>query len=407
MPWPVPWLRGVLLMGASHAMVADGQPRVWVTPAEGLAASRVRVQEGDSLLKPAMEALKARAHEALAAGPFSVVSDALVPPSGDKHDYMSVGPYWWPNPKTPDGLPYVRRDGEVNPEREDGDNTAMAAMVGAVKPLALAYFLTREERYAERASRLLRTWFLDPETRMNPNLEYGQAVPGRCEGRGIGIIDTTCLIGLVDREGLLQDSPHWPDADHAAMVAWFRAYLGWLRTSSHGRSEERTKNNHGSWYDAQVAAFALFVGDTRLARKTVAAAGQRRIAKQVRKDGSQPHELARTKSWNYSIYNLTAFTVLASLGRHVGVDLWDFKTDDGRGIREALSFLTLHIDPDRPWPHRQITPRKNSSLLGLLLAAAYGYGDGAYWQLIDKLPDGRRVADELMLLYPPPPGPTH
>src|SRR5207302_773663 len=80
-----------------------------------------------------------------------------VPPSGDKHDYVSMGPYWWPNPAKRGGLPYVRRDGERNPEmRDDYDAPRLAATTGAVTTLGLAYYFTDDEKYARRAALLLR-----------------------------------------------------------------------------------------------------------------------------------------------------------------------------------------------------------------------------------------------------------
>src|SRR5690606_4692146 len=200
-------------------------PRVFLLDGEALLKTRQRVREGDPALAPAVEKLRDKADETLEPGPYSVMDKDLVPPSGDKHDYYSFGPYWWPDPDKPDGLPYIRRDGEVNPKRDTGDRRPMGRMGGAVETLALAYFFTGDERYAEHAARLLRVWFLDEATRMNPHLEYGQAVPGRNKGRGIGIIDTAGLPRLVDAIGLLEGSQHWSEADQQGMQEWFGEYL--------------------------------------------------------------------------------------------------------------------------------------------------------------------------------------
>jgi hypothetical protein len=350
-----------------------------------LVAARDALAAGDELLTEAFAGLRARAEEALSHGPFSVVDDALVPPSGDKHDYLSVGPYWWPDPAKPDGLPYIRRDGEVNPERNQGDAAAMGKMNGAVKSLALAYWLTNDERYAEHAAHLLRVWFLDEATRMNPHLEYAQAIPGRCAGRGIGIIDTTGWIELPDRVVLLARSPHWSSADHEGLQRWFDAYLEWLLTSKHGRDERAAVNNHGTWYDAQVAAFALFVGHHNVAADILSQVGDERLARQVEPDGSQPHELARTKSWGYSVFNLTAYLDLARLGEHVGVDLWHFQTVDGRSLRTALDFLVDHLAGTRRWLYPQLGGWHPEALLGPLLMAAHGLDDTRYFEVAAEL----------------------
>src|SRR5262249_13737010 len=159
------------------------------------------------------------------------------PPSGDKRDYVSMAPYFWPNPDTKTGLPYVRRDGQVNPERNKYDRPLLGRMSEAVSTLALAYYLTGEERYAEQSGTLLQVWFLDAKTRMNPNLNYAQFIPGVNEGRGIGIIDSVALLPVVDAVGLLEGSRHWTKARQAGMREWFADYLKWLRTSKGGKEE--------------------------------------------------------------------------------------------------------------------------------------------------------------------------
>ena len=230
---------------------------------ELLEQAKARLVSGDAVLQPALARLVADADAALQAGPFSVVNKTRLPVSGDVHDYFSYGPYWWPDPDKVDGLPYIRRDGEVNPESRDAnsDRPALAAMTEAVVALVLAFFFTDKPVYAERVALLLRTWFLDPVTRMNPHLDYAQAIPGRVDGRGIGIIDTTRWIALVDAMGLLAASSAWTEADKAGMQTWFSEFVDWLLNSKNGQDEAQQHNNHGSWYDAQVAAYAFFLVD--------------------------------------------------------------------------------------------------------------------------------------------------
>jgi len=329
-------------------------PRIFLIDAQSLMRTRERVTRNDPALADAIKRLRHDADEALKAGPFSVMDKPFTPPSGDKHDYMSLGPYWWPDPTKPDGLPYIQKDGEVNPEGDSYDRVPLTRMTTAVDTLALAYYLTSDERYGDHAARLIRVWFLDEATRMNPHLQYGQAVPGRTEGRGIGIIDTAQLCRLVDAVGMLAGSRSWTEVDQQGIEAWFRNYLQWLRESRHGQDENRAPNNHGTWYDVQVVSFALFVDRPEIAREVLQSVPARRIATQIEPDGRQPLELARTRSWDYSVMNLQGMFNLAILGQRVGVDLWQAETTDGRSIRKALEWLIPYATGEKKWTYRQI-----------------------------------------------------
>jgi hypothetical protein len=310
-----------------------------------------------------------------------------------------MAPYFWPDPAKPDGLPYIRKDGKVNPERNQYDAPLLGKMTRAVSTLALAYYLTGEERYAEHASKLLRVWFLDAETRMNPNLNFGQFIPGVNDGRGNGIIDTVSLTKVVDAVGLLAGSHAWTPADQTGMVAWFRECLHWLRTSKPGKDEAAAANNHGSWYDAQVVTYSLFIGDTESARKLLEECKTKRIARQIEPDGRQPLELKRTKAFDYSCVNLNALFALATLGEQVGVDLWHFETADGRSLRKALDWLIPYATGEKKWENEQITPLRGGALAPFLRRAAIAYQEERYEQLLEKLPS-RGDAEMMMILYP-------
>src|SRR5262249_52604236 len=319
------------------------------------------------------------ADRAMKEGPFSVMDKQMLPPSGDKHDYMSMGTYWWPNPNTANGLPYIRRDGERNPEIEKIPDHQNLGRVGKdARTLALAFYVTGNETYAARAALLLRTWFLDSATRMNPNLNFGQGIPGISTGRGTGIIDSHGLTDVVDAVGLLARSTNWKAEDQKGMEKWFAAYLSWLRQSPIGQDEAKAKNNHGTFYDVQVADFALFTGQPGLAREVVDQAKEKRMARQVMPDGSQPLEAARTRSLSYSLFNLEGLMKLAELGEHTGVDLWSFQTADGRSIRRALDYLLPFAGGDKKGEHQQITEFKSQEIVLLLLQAAHKFQQPGY-----------------------------
>jgi hypothetical protein len=323
----------------SIANASESSPAFVPQPSH-LTESKKRLQSGDPVLLAALNRLTRDSHRALRITTFSVTHKELLPPGRDKHDYMSLAPYWWPDPNTSDGLPYVRRDGEINPERDrTSDRKRLDQLVQAVKTLGLAYYFTGREEYAVHAAKLLRIWFLDDTTKMNPHLRYAQAVPGHNNGRPEGIIETHNLPELIDAIGLLQGSNRWTATDHNRLRDWFSSLLNWLRDSPEGRAAAELQNNHGTWYDVQVASFALFVGRDDVAKQVLAELVARRIAKQIELDGRQPHELARTQAWHYSTFNLEALFNAAAVADKVGINLWNYETNDKRSIRKALDWL--------------------------------------------------------------------
>src|SRR5256884_6117557 len=392
---------GILATGQqANGPGADQSPQVFLPDATRLQAARRAVDQGDKDTAAAWAKLQREAQRALGEGPFSIVNKAVTPPSGDKHDYTSQAPYFWPDPKSPNGLPYIRRDGERNPElNKITDHHSLDQIEAAVETLALAYYFKGDEAYASKAVELLRAFFLDPPTRMNPNLEYAQFIPGVNTGRGIGLIETRGLTRVVDAIGLLAGSKALSVEDERGLKDWFGKFLQWMLDSKNGREESAAKNNHGTYYDVQVVSFALFVGRKDLAKQTLEQVKQKRIAMQIEPDGRQPLELARTKAWSYSNGNLDGVMQLATLGQHAGVDLWNFETRDGRSIRKALDFLTPIAIGDRKWQYQELGGVKPESLFPLMRRAAAVYHDKEYQASMAKIP-ALDAADRSRLLRP-------
>jgi hypothetical protein len=326
-----------------------------------------------------LAAVRAEANRAMREPPTSVMDKHATPPSGDKHDYMSLAPYWWPNPATPDHLPYIRKDGQHNPEASAvEDHASLDHMEKNVHALALGYFFTGDAAYAKRASLLLHVWFLDAATRMNPDLRYAQAILGVNQGRGIGVLDARGFADVVDALALLAGSTDWSAADDAALHDWFGKYFVWLTTSDNGKDEASQKNNHGNWYDAQAGAIALYLGKQDFMREEAETAKTKRIGLQIEPDGQQPFEEARTKSFGYCVFSLTALMEVATEAQTVGVDLWDYTSPRGGSMRGALDYLIPFGLKQKPWQHETITGFSPKELREPLLMAAVAYRDAKY-----------------------------
>jgi hypothetical protein len=339
-----------------------------------LLASTKAAQENDPGVKQAVTYLRQEANKALETRPYSVTYKEKTPPSGDKHDFMSVGPYWWPDSTKKDGLPYIRKDGQINPERyKIKDDDYFNSLAHDVYRLGLAWYYTGDKRYAEKGAVMLRTWFLDTATRMNPNLNYGQAIPGITEGRGIGVIDTHNQAMLIDGIQLLKGSPALSDADYKAIQEWYKQFLHWMQTSPIGLDEEDEKNNHGTWYDVQEVSIALFTEQPGLAKEILNKQTKLRIDSQFTADGRQPLELARTLSWSYSQMNLKAFFELALLAENVKLDLWHYESPDKKSIERAFLWMMPFAKGQAEWTYQQIKTRDDKDYAEMAKTAARHY----------------------------------
>ncbi|MFE7130394.1 alginate lyase family protein [Streptomyces sp. NPDC057638] len=342
----------------ADGVAAPGTP---VIDGERLQRAKERFRRGDPALRRAVRDLVVQADRWLGQGPWTVVDKPRPAPSGDPHDYLSQAPYWWPTqPRTPEnpwGCPYVQRDGERNPEVDTGtDRPGIGKVVGASTTLSLAWYYTGDPRYARHAATVLRTWFVDPATRMNPHLNHGQFIPCRFDGRAIGIIDFSQMYtSVLDAVAILDTgAPGWGGSDRAGTRAWNAAFLGWLRNSAFGQEEAAARNNHGTFHDMQVAALAVATGDRALARQVVLDARAKRVDPQIAADGAQPQELRRTRSWHYSTFSLVAFARLAAIGQRVGVDLWSYRGPAGQGLRAAVRYLLPAATGAAAWTHPEL-----------------------------------------------------
>ncbi len=310
--------------------------------------------------------------------PIVTVVDKKQPsPTGDPHDYVSYGRYWWPDPASTNGLPFIRRDGHPNREQMAlGDQYRLWQMIETVETLAQAWQRERCEACARRAGEWIRAWFVAPATRVKPSFEYSQIRLGHNDNRGSasGLIDTRGFVRLIESLRLLRDSPALSGEDEAQLRQWFADYLHWLTTSKNGRQERAAGNNHGTWLLAQLIAISHWLGRDDEARE-FAREDFVRIEKQFAPDGSQPLEIAREDGLGYCAFNLEAQFTVARLAAPLGVDLWNYAATNGASLRRGLEFLRPYNAAPDTWPHKQLKKLEAGFLNPLLEQAARVWGD--------------------------------
>lgn len=280
--------------------------------------------------------------------PLSVTMSAPLIPNGNPNDYYSVGPYWWPNPSSADGLPWLKRDGERNYQfrGEYSDNKMFFRLASAISRLALAYQYTNDSKYAIKLEELVKHWFLNKETAMTPHLEFGQGVPGIANGRPYGIIEFRHLLMILD--GVTISKPVTSHEFNQGFERWASKFLQWLTTSNIGTEQETKHNNHGTYYDALVGGLHLFLGNKTQAIE-VFNRTKKRIVQQINAIGQQPHELERTRPYHYSAFNLLAFTQLAQMAEQVDIDLWRYPNQSDPRILNAFNYLLDNANEAELW----------------------------------------------------------
>lgn len=304
------------------------------------------------------QSLMGQADQLLHAEPLSVMMKTKIPASGNKHDYMSLARYYWPDPNRQDGHPYISRDGQSNPELNDLDRNRLGTTATRVTTLSLAWYLSGDERYAQKAVDLLKVWFLNKSTAMNPNLEYAQMVPGRNgnKGRSSGVLDTYSFVSMLDAVYLLEKSSAFTRHDSQRLRYWFGQLLQWMLHSPQGIGESNAKNNHAIAYDAQIVSFALYAGKKKVAQQVLQHFPERSLFTQIEPDGRMPQELRRTLAFGYSQYNLTHMIDLFLMGRHIGLELSHSTSKDGRSFYKAMDFLSSYVGKQvEDWPYQQIS----------------------------------------------------
>jgi hypothetical protein len=347
----------------------------WAAPMMDVAAI-----DHDRILQAAAVALKQE--------PVSITAFRAKLTDGGPNDFYSNGDYWWPNPNTTNSLPYVQRDGQTNPENFTAHRQAVRQLSDAVAALGAAYKITGDDRFAKKSAALLKVFFLDEKTRMNPSLQYAQAIPGVSPGRGIGIIDTLHLVEIPKAIEAMEKSPAFSPGILGGLKKWFADYVEWMTTSKNGKDEANAGNNHAVAFWLQVAVFAEFADDGKNLAECQRRFTEVFIPKQMTNDGSFPAELRRTKPYGYSIFQLDNMVTLCQVLSTKENNLWNFTLPDGRNIHKAMEFMYPFLADKSKWPRKPDVnawegwPARQPSLL----FAGLTFDDQKYLDLWKKLP---------------------
>ena len=388
---------GLAALGAVLFITVEGRAAVPAAPAPAAEAEADAAGEPPSIDVTALERDRVikRAGEALVAEPVTITKYHSQYSQGGPNDFYSNGDYWWPNPKTPDGLPYIKKDGETNPNNFNDHRRCLAQLRDNVAALAAAYKITGNNRYATIGADWLRTFFIDPATRMNPDLRYGQAIPGVSGGRGVGIIDTLPLVEVARAVEVMQQSPQFPPDVTTGVKKWFTDYLNWMVASTNGQDVAEAPDDHAVMYWLQVAVYAEYVGDQDQLDSCHSRFKYFFLPNQMGADGSFPREFARPKSsYSYSVCQLDNMVALCQVLSDANDDLWHFTAPDRGEIRRAVDFMYPYLVDKSKWP-KSVAEDKNWPVRESdLLFAGLAYNDPRYLELWKKL-DPDPVDDEV------------
>ncbi len=301
--------------------------------------------------------LKEKADEALGFMANSVVNKTRIPASKNKHDYLSYAPYKWADSTKIDGLPWITRDGEINPLSQgyDTDFKRTSEFFKTIEILGWAFYYSDEDKYANKAIELIRTWYINEDTKVNPHINFGQAVPGAAEGRKAGVQEWLNQYHIITALQIFENANILTDDIKSEIKNWFEQYLNWLLTNEMAIEAGNTGQNHANHYNHQVVGLLIYLNRTKEAKQIIENAKYNRIAIQILPDGRQPKEMGRTRSVHYASLNLWSLSELTFIGKKLGVDLWSFETEDKRSLRQAFSYLKKYVNQPEKWPYKEIS----------------------------------------------------
>lgn len=346
-------------------------------------------------IKSQINNLVSMANKLLKVKNYPTVTDKtiLVSKGENKHDFASMTPYLWSDPSSKSG--YIVKDGVDNPERLNSkkfDAVRLNKMVSDLNTLSIAYAITGNKAYAKQATNFLKVWFIDNQTKMNPNMKYAEIFvnsKGETYFSGSSMISAIPFISVVNDIYLIENSKYLSSNDNKALKEWFGAFANWLLAQKPGGLDRLRIDNHGTWLQAELATFYEFAGQYDKALNALKAVGPDAIFPQIKKNGKIPSALIRTKSVAYTEFNLEAFITLATMGEKLGVPIWNYVSPNGGSIKGGIDYLDKYLLGEESWPYQNIkgkdVEQPSNKIFMLYLAMAYKqYKKPVYLQTILK-----------------------
>ncbi len=319
----------------------DAAPETFLLKGKQLASAKLLAERKDSSIVSSIIGLKSRADNFLGMPNISVTHKVKIHEGATRNDYCSLAKYWWPNPETANALPYIKRDGDINPDcySSNYDVSRLESFSESTVVLSLAAYFTGDMRYAKKARELINTWFVNPSTRQTPHFKYAQIIPGQSSFRIAGLIEARRLIYVVEAIQLLHHLDVLSNEEYEQCIEWFSELLTWILDEDREQKIKKQQNNIGFWIDLQCLVYAKFSGKQDVADRVICEFTVPRFDIQIDEDGKLPKELTRAKPYDYVAFTLLAMAGLSAASENGEISLAEYSTEEGRSFQNAFNWL--------------------------------------------------------------------